>query len=685
MEHRPPRSDLQRQVETYLQGCLGQDVATVRDFADVLVTIARDHDENNPVRALFRAAHATAVPSVPPLPPPPAIDESATPPAVVRHKGSKLSLRFSRKNDKDKLVATHHSGDSASASTSEGTSWRKPAAFFSRPSTAAGRPPTSYPLQQTVSNSTLQNGLPEYVHELHKHGLIDKHDVLPADQPPSRKVESDATDEKRGFFTFTTSPKRSKGKAKTEAEPPAPSEYSCVFCEKSDKTYSSKGTCKRHLEEMHVAKKYLQCNECHHKSNTVPDARKHAAQCSPRQVGWTQVKPGQKKLYSSEFTDAVFESQQMYVEHLLELCAKPIDQRPRLSWHTKLRNLLTHELPADYLREVSSKMLGDPEAWRSARWEFEPIHRAVRELESGILDRELNPNDMLRLHRRKAFVEELFASRVRNASTNSRPVDRPTKVEDMSQEEEAASSSMIIDAAPAYPNQQLDEGQQMIGLQTGYNHVANTYFSPQAESGATGTPPEPTTKRPLSYETATAVPIRYPPGPSPATLQTSDSQIYRDVYNQALGYTAPPPTSGTISPAFSSSPWPMHEQPPPYDPNMVASTGYPTPMQSQHPSQVPNEVLDLPPAAQYTADIPQTNSFGQLSLQQNPDMLQMYSTTAPPVLPANSGHEGTMFGNFSTPHTTAEPQMQWNGWFDASQPDPSTFANGFNGNFSNQQ
>ena len=48
--------------------------------------------------------------------------------------------------------------------------------------------------------------------------------------------------------------------------------YNCVFCHTD---YTTKGTCKRHLEEIHVAKRYFRCISCSHKFNTAPEARKH--------------------------------------------------------------------------------------------------------------------------------------------------------------------------------------------------------------------------------------------------------------------------------------------------------------------------------------------------------------------------------------------------------------------------
>jgi len=51
--------------------------------------------------------------------------------------------------------------------------------------------------------------------------------------------------------------------------------YNCVFCSTD---YTTKGTCKRHLEEIHVAKRYFRCLECSQRFATAPEARKH---CKP--------------------------------------------------------------------------------------------------------------------------------------------------------------------------------------------------------------------------------------------------------------------------------------------------------------------------------------------------------------------------------------------------------------------
>ncbi len=51
--------------------------------------------------------------------------------------------------------------------------------------------------------------------------------------------------------------------------------YNCIFC---CTDYTTKGTCKRHLEEIHVAKRYFRCLECSQRFATAPEARKH---CTP--------------------------------------------------------------------------------------------------------------------------------------------------------------------------------------------------------------------------------------------------------------------------------------------------------------------------------------------------------------------------------------------------------------------
>ncbi len=52
--------------------------------------------------------------------------------------------------------------------------------------------------------------------------------------------------------------------------------YNCIFCSTD---YTTKGTCKRHLEEIHVAKRYFRCLECSQRFATAPEARKH---CKPK-------------------------------------------------------------------------------------------------------------------------------------------------------------------------------------------------------------------------------------------------------------------------------------------------------------------------------------------------------------------------------------------------------------------
>ncbi|KAF2769446.1 hypothetical protein EJ03DRAFT_351187 [Teratosphaeria nubilosa] len=687
MEHRLSPPDLQRQVEECLAGYLRSSNTSAREVANALAQIAYDHNDN-PVKSLFRQAAQSAAPPCSsranyPLPAP--VEETAPPSVSVRPKSSKLSLRFGRKGDKDK-----QSTDLNSAAT-EGNSWRKhfrPGNAFDRP---AVPPPPEHQHNANIDTTSSASEHPEYVRNLIAHGFLDKDDVPPQTaRPESRNGQLDAIDEKRGFFTFNSSGKGGKDKTKVEPEATASSsssaEYSCVFCEKNDKTYSSKGTCKRHLEEMHVAKKYLQCNECHHKSNTVPDARKHAAQCSSKMVGWTNVKPGPKKYYSSEFAQSlVFESQQLYVEHLLELCGKPFDQRPRLSWHTKLRNLLEKEVDPEYLKDTSRRIIGSPGAWRNARWDFDRLHRACRELEFGILDHELDPGDLLRLRRKKAFVEELFAARLPEAISSVGSRSRPQKIEEPPPPPSFtnAASNASTDPAPVYQSQPPVESQQMMTISNSYNHVTNTYFTSQPDHRLQEAPP----KRPLSYETASSVPLRIPPGPSPTTFQADDRPAYRDVYNEPFRYLVQQNTSmGTISPAFTSSPWPMQDQPPPYDPNFVtAATSYPTPLQS---AQAVTESLELPSATQYREDLSLPEQYGQMNLQSRDgsnNMMGLYNS-APTSMPTNMSvdvPEQAMYDNLAPPTTTPQEQVQWNSWYNAGQ-NNTTYGN-FSGHFGNGQ
>lgn len=347
--------------------------------------------------------------------------------------------------------------------------------------------------------------------------------------------------------------------------------YRCIFCQSN---YTTKGTCKRHLEEIHVAKRYFRCVKCSRKFGTAPEARKHCATCGVGVLGWNTETPEAHKIYSSEFIDhQLFSTPQLYINHLLGLSASPLDVRPVRSWHRKLRNLLEQPVCQTQLRALSIRLFKSADGWREVRWEHERVRRAVKELECGILNRQLDPCDMLMLRRVESFLEELFKDRcVAGSESPERP---PPPV-------------------PA-PVMKIEPPSEMEGV------------SPALPQRPPDVPP----KRPLSFESSSLAPRRQPPGPPDPSLDLGDQQM-QPGYGQAhLDQHLPdiPDTNGTMGMV----------QPPASTAVVTHTTKFrqTVPEQQQHPMMYwPPPETQPPPYESRMASISQTQSMSNLNLLQ---------------------------------------------------------------------
>ncbi|KAK5703505.1 hypothetical protein LTR17_022063 [Elasticomyces elasticus] len=332
--------------------------------------------------------------------------------------------------------------------------------------------------------------------------------------------------------------------------------YNCVFC-RTD--YTTKGTCKRHLEEIHVAKRYFRCLMCSHHFSTAPEARKHCQTCGAGLLGYKTEIPSEHKLYSSEFLPhQVFPTQQGYVNHLLDLSVAANEPRPVRSYHKKLRNLLEQPACESALRSLSLRLFMSAEGWRDARWEHERVKKAVHELEHGILDSGTGAKDVLKVHKMEKFLTDLFNDR-------------------------AVSTAL----APSSPPRQRAT---LVPKTETHGSVLSKRLS------VTRLPPEPTPKRPLSVESSARTPIRQPPGPPTSTtnyarddLQPPKPQQYEHSYHQQQARPQPIPQhiqgvpassvpqqqqqqsmlpyQSPVSPQHTTFLWPPQDstQPPPYN------------------------------------------------------------------------------------------------------------------------
>jgi hypothetical protein len=393
----------------------------------------------------------------------------------------------------------------------------------------------------------------------------DYQNVFQADVKPSNHELERRGQQRPGLLSGVTG---GSSRCKAPSGGSALNTYNCVFCHTD---YTTKGTCKRHIEEIHISKRYFRCVMCSRHFGTAPEVRKHTARCGLGVLGWVLETPPVHKMYSSEFVaHQIFATQQLYISHLLELSHEPAAGRPVRSWHLKLRNLLELRELESALRNISIREFNDPEGWRSTRWEHERVKKAVNELELGELDRELGPHDMLRLHKIRQFLEDLFADRATSTAVSTTP-----SYEVEAQAENAQTETQIEVQSEVLT--ELDDEKGAIKVE------AIEEEEEEEELESSPTPPrqvEPTPKRPLSFESSVAAPTRHPPGPpTPGpNIQTHHSVGHQPPNSrmdsmpqvQSYGYVVTPmPQTPTLETEQMNGPmmfWAApDQQPPPYE------------------------------------------------------------------------------------------------------------------------
>ena len=386
--------------------------------------------------------------------------------------------------------------------------------------------------------------------------------------------------------------------------------HNCVFCGAS---YSSKGTCKRHLDEMHVAKKFFLCNCCQSKFKSVPEARKHTDGCGAGNLGWSESKPPPRQVYSSEFEAKSFRTQQQYTDHLLELCAKPQDARPAKSMHRKLYNLLDQSDMQGPVKALSFRLFRNTDAWRNLRWTEDRLAEANYELEHGIQEPKMRLFHNGAQNRTEAFLERLFADReprrsavsVTGSISNSDLDEKSTQASDVTMKEETPQPYLQPKPGPYLP-ERLASG----------NRVTDPYHS--KSNGSTPAGVDSTGKRPLSYESAARVPERMPPGPPSGFPEVYHHSPVPNHYN--------PENSMPVNTAFATAPlsssmtaWPGPDQPPPYDGMLMADHSM-----TQHAFEGPGGSAMSAPMEYYTSPMQVVPSSQYVPTQTNDPVMDMY-------------------------------------------------------------
>lgn len=189
-------------------------------------------------------------------------------------------------------------------------------------------------------------------------------------------------------------------------KPSGPNPYRCILCQEQ---LSSKGVCKRHLDEQHVTPKIYKCEKCQERFIVKKEAKTHVNACGGGVFLYTVEKQDGKNFYACEFTGDGFVSKSKYVDHLLRLSEKT-ENRPAPNPRLKLSALLDQPGLQQQVAEISSRKFESRHAWRKLQWNDAHVTKAIKELEdadvreSGMIDfKSAQPQKTVRVYLNSLF------------------------------------------------------------------------------------------------------------------------------------------------------------------------------------------------------------------------------------------------------------------------------------------
>jgi hypothetical protein len=352
------------------------------------------------------------------------------------------------------------------------------------------------------------------------------------------------------------------------------SRFRCIIC---GEHLSSKGVCKRHLEDQHVSPKVFKCEMCGKLYTVKADVKEHVKACGQGVLLYTTTKQEDKRLYGCEFTGKLFNSMTRFVEHLLALSERTED-RPTPDLHRKIYALLDSPKLQVHTAEISSRLYHSRTAWRTLQWATEDILMAIQMLEyanindqDGTIDFGAHAGDMPRIQQVEAYMYSLLcigtprpsSSRTirRSASGRSDAVSGTSSTSwGSSKTAKPTGTSSDPDYIPPLPpSNNPPQGS------TTYTPSSVTETSTHRSSRRMGIVQPPVTsfapeaavhdrlaelksKRHLSDHSRFFVPVRHPPGP-PAPPPPRVPQMY-DLTVHDSGHSTPV-SSSSVSMPFS--------------------------------------------------------------------------------------------------------------------------------------
>ena len=300
---------------------------------------------------------------------------------------------------------------------------------------------------------------------------------------------------------FSSSPSLDKGSSSVQ--------YRCIVCQDQ---LSSKGVCKRHLDEQHVSPKIYRCEKCNDRFEVKKEAKAHINNCGKGLFLYTVDKRPEKKIYACEFTGKYFFSKPLYVEHLLELSALS-EERPQPDQTVKLCALLTQPSLQNQVAEISSRKFESRHAWRNLQWSDAHVSKAIEELEDAVVH-ENGTIDFGKTHPQqkvRVYLNSLLGagSLPRSNSLHSRRSRSSTMTQRRTLHSSDSGGNTPTQDAKVMPP--LPSGQTGSGSPSAMDLSGS--MPPPIAGMTTMTAAEQRAKRHLSDQSRAFVPMRQPPGP----------------------------------------------------------------------------------------------------------------------------------------------------------------------------
>ena len=327
-------------------------------------------------------------------------------------------------------------------------------------------------------------------------------------------------------------------------------QYCCVIC--TDRL-SSKGVCKRHLEEQHVSPKVYECEKCAQRLPVKAKAKKHCDQCGAGVLSYTIRRQDDKKIYACEFTGKCFLSRPKYLEHLLELC-ETSDKKLEPDFRRKLCALLEQPGLRQHVAEICSKKYGSRHAWRDLQCSDAHVSKAIEQLdyavvhENGTIELGKNADGLARSQNARVYLNSLLGAGTLPQHCSFQSVTQDAEKRYGSGTHTPLQSlSDGTDSGTTTPTATAKDIPQALVHQLNVLNASGVGFPSLASYSVDAGMPlstEMKSKRHLSDQSRFYVPIRQPPGPptTPRFPHNASNSV------QHLQHSVPPTTSTTSLP-----------------------------------------------------------------------------------------------------------------------------------------